>query len=75
MYVLNFLMLIHMIFGRLAVAILPMVWAYNVAQRGDSFGYAVLTYFGNAFLLGLVWVAIWWLLETLMKGMLFGSDD
>lgn len=71
----SFAMMVHMFAGRLVVVILPMVWAYNVAQRGDSFGYAVFTYFGNVLLLGLVWSAIWWVLNTLLKGVLFGPDN
>lgn len=71
----NFLMMFHLLLGRLVVIILPMFWAYNVAQRGDTFGYAFLTYFGNVFLLGLIWSAIWWVLNTMLKGLLFGPED
>ena len=67
-------MLIHMFIGRIAVVVLPMFWAYNVAQRGDSFGYAVFTYFGNFILLGLIWSAVWWLLEKLSIGVLMSKD-
>jgi len=70
MVIVSILMMLHMFVGRLVVMILPMFWAYNVAQRGDGFGYAVLTYFGNVILLGLVWAAVWWLLSTIMKGMM-----
>jgi len=69
--IISILLLIHVFFGRLVVVFLPMYWAYNVAQRGDSFGYALLTYFGNVIILGFAWVAIHWVLNTLLKGAYF----
>jgi len=64
-FIVDFILVIHLSIGRFIVAILPMYWAYNVAQRGDSFGYALLTYFGNVVILGFIWYAIYWVLEKI----------
>jgi uncharacterized membrane protein len=69
----GFLIVLHMTIGRMVVAILPLFWAYNVAQRGESFGYALFTYFGNAFLLGLLWGVVYWLLEKISIGVMFSG--
>lgn len=70
---LSALTFIHVSFGRLIVVLLPLYWAFNVAQRGDSFVYALFTYFANLLLLGLIWAAVYWVLNTLLKGLLFGK--
>ena len=46
---------------RIGAFLLPAWWAYNVTKRGDSFTYALITFFGNALLLS----ALVWLLSVL----------
>lgn len=45
--ILSALYLIVSVFGPIFAFIFPAYWAYNIAQRGDSFGYAIFTFFGN----------------------------
>ena len=69
-WLISVLSIFHVVIGRLIVVLLPLYWAYNVAQRGDGFAYALLTYFANVLILGLVWTAVYWILNTLLKGIL-----
>lgn len=60
--------------GWLGGLILPAYWAYNVAKRGDSFGYALLTFFGNALLISLaIWLIIS-VLDRIIKWILFRPE-
>jgi hypothetical protein len=69
------LLMLHVFVGRLVVVFLPMYWAYNVAQRGDSFGYALVTYFGNVLLLWLIWGAVYWVLDKIATGVMFSGRE
>lgn len=74
---LGILILLNAFVGRMVVAFLPIYWSYNIAKDGGSFGYALISYFVNAFLLALLWSVINWILNKILigVGILFSSLD
>ena len=66
-YIIGILYMLNITVGRFAIAILPIWWAYNLAQRGDSFLSVVGMYFLNVIILAILWALINWLLEKILS--------
>ncbi len=66
-YIIGILYMLNNTVGRFAIAILPIWWAYNLAQRGDSFLSVVGMYFLNVIILAILWALINWLLEKILS--------
>jgi hypothetical protein len=70
----NILWLVVLIGGGIAVIVLPGIWAYNVEQRGDSFGYVALTFVGSTVLIGIVVKLLLSLVEWVLKWIMFRPE-
>lgn len=69
-----FIRWVHITLGGLVCAILPIFWAYNGAQAGDSFGWLIIEFIFNSILVGAIWKGIDWILEKIQLGILFSDE-
>lgn len=73
--VISLLAMLLQTFGRLAAFLLCLFWAYNHAQRGDSFGLVIGVFIINNLISQLGISLIYWILTKFLMGLMVSQDE